>query len=173
MAENIEIKARCGDLRKAARIARRLGARRLGVEWQRDTYFALSSERARRGARFKLRERKGGAQLIPYVRPTDSAPKRSQYLIIPVRNPRTARALLSDILGVAAVVEKRRTIFLLDNVRIHLDRVRGLGTFIEFEAVVGKGRAARAQAQEQVKHLMSEFGISRADLLPLSYAEMM
>ena len=57
MAENIEIKARCADLRKAARIARRLGARLLGAERQRDTYFALPRGRAAVGARLKLRER--------------------------------------------------------------------------------------------------------------------
>lgn len=182
MAENIEIKARYADLRKAARIARRLGARPHGVERQRDTYFVVLRERAKQGARLKLRERwaltaKGRAnrttaQLIPYIRPSVSAPKRSRYVVLPVEGSLSLRSLLSGILGVASVVEKRRAIYLLGNVRIHLDRVRGLGSFIEFEAVVGKGRNTRVRSKAQVESLIREFGIRPSDLITASYAEM-
>ncbi len=185
MAENIEIKARCADLREATRIARRLGARPLGIERQRDTYFGLPLSRAAAGARLKLRERwpaanqrataassSTSAQLIPYARPSIAGPKRSRYAVIPVEEPHMVRSLLSDMLGVVKVVDKRRTVFLLDNVRIHLDRVRGLGTFLEFEAVVGRGRGARARCRGKVKALLAEFAVRPSDLLTASYAEM-
>jgi len=181
-SENIEIKARCADLRKAARIARRLGARRLAIERQRDTYFVLPRRRVRQGARLKLRERwqaiagkipkRITAQLIPYLRPSAAAPKRSRYAVIPVEGEHSLRKLLAGVLGVAAVIVKRRAIYLLENVRIHLDRVKGLGSFIEFEAVVGKGRNARAHCKARVKSLLSDFGIRPCDLMTASYAEM-
>jgi len=182
MSENIEIKARYADLRKAARIARRLGARPHGVERQRDTYFVVPPNRARQGARLKLRERWmtltngsqewSGAQLIPYLRPSVAAPKRSRYSVLAVEDGWILRSLFSEILGVASVVEKRRAIYLLGNVRIHLDRVRGLGSFIEFEAVVGKGRNTRVRSKAQVESLIREFGIRPSDLITASYAEM-
>jgi len=182
MSENIEIKARYADLRKAGRIARSLGARLLAVERQCDTYFVLPPDRVKQGARLKLRERwtcgadgsskRTLAQLIPYVRPSVAAPKRSRYVVLPVEEARPLRDLLGDLLGVASVVEKRRTIFLLENVRIHLDRVRGLGSFIEFEAVIGRGKGVRARCKTLVKSLISEFGIRPLDLITTSYAEM-
>ena len=182
MSENIEIKARYADLRKAARIARRLGARLLAVERQRDTYFLLPRRSVRQGARLKLRERwvaaAGGrakettAQLIPYVRPTVAAPKRSRYAVLPVAVPQPLRTLLAEILGVASVIVKQRTIFLLENVRIHLDRVRGLGAFIEFEAVIGKGANTRPRSRSRVGTLIREFGIPPSALITASYAEM-
>lgn len=40
-----------------------------------------------------------------------------------------------ETLGVLVVVEKVRRLLLWHNARIHLDKVRDLGTFIEIEAV--------------------------------------
>ena len=44
-------------------------------------------------------------------------------------------AALSETLGVDVVVEKRRHLLLWETVRIHLDEVTGLGSFLELEAV--------------------------------------
>lgn len=180
MSENIEIKACYTDLRKAARIAQRLGARLLGVERQRDTYFALQPDRSAAGGRLKLRERvclsgrqrPAVAHLIPYFRPLKTGPKRSRYAVIPVEDARLIRQLLGRLLGVARIVVKRRTIYLWKNVRIHLDSVRGHGTFIEFEALVGQGRLARRRAYRQVDALLQKFGIAPGDLISTSYGEM-
>jgi predicted adenylyl cyclase CyaB len=181
MSENIEIKARYPHLCKGEGIARRLGARPMGIERQRDTYFGVPPDRARQGARLKLRERwtltaaglrRRSAQLIPYLRPNVAAPRRSDYSILPVETPGPMRSLLSKVLGVSAVVEKQRTVFLLGNTRIHLDRVRGLGAFIEFEALVGRGRGAKVRARARVKALMAQFGVSPEALITTSYAEM-
>jgi adenylate cyclase, class 2 len=49
------------------------------------------------------------------------------------------RAALSSALGIKVVVAKKRSLFLWNEVRIHLDEVKGLGNFIEFEAVAGYG----------------------------------
>ena len=48
-------------------------------------------------------------------------------------------AALSETLGVDVVVEKRRHLLLWKTVRIHLDEVTGLGSFVELEAVAGAG----------------------------------
>ncbi len=127
---NIEIKARCGDLAEARRVATALATEHVGVDRQVDTYFRT------RSGRLKLRESSlSGGQLIPYLRPDQAGPKRSDYQVIPVPSPGETKRLLSELLGVHRIVEKEREIFLVDNVRIHLDRVAGLGDFNVMEAL--------------------------------------
>ena len=74
------------------------------------------------------------------------------------------------------MVDKRREIFLVDNVRIHLDEVTGLGTFLEFEAVLGPAADGRTVDEEegrrQLAELRTRFGLRDADLLTGSYGEM-
>lgn len=161
---NIEIKARCEDLAAAREVAERIATRRVGVDHQVDTYFTT-----RRG-RLKLRVSSlSGGQLIPYLRPDESGPKRSHYQIVPVPDPPRLERLLGEVLGVHRVVRKRREIFLVDNVRIHLDEVEGLGSFLELEAVYDGSGAAEAEEREKVARLMETLGLAEGDLLGTSY----
>ncbi len=82
------------------------------------------------------------------------------------------KARLAEALEVRCVVQKRREIFLVDNVRIHLDAVVGLGDFLEFEAVLGPAADDEA-GRAQLDRLIKTFAIDPADLLPGSYAEML
>lgn len=161
---NLEIKARCADLDAARLRAARLATEHVGVDHQVDTYFVTT-----RG-RLKLRESSlSGGQLVPYLRPDQAGPKRSDYRVIPVEDPASLKALLSEILGVHRVVDKQREIFLVDNVRIHLDRVEGLGTFLELEAVFDGDAAAEAEERRKVERLMLELGVDPGDLVATSY----
>ena len=164
---NIEIKARCDDLAAAREVAVRLATGHLGVDQQTDTYFAT------REGRLKLRESSlSGGQLIPYLRPDRAGPKRSDYQVLPVPDAAHLRRTLSEILGVHRVVRKRREIFLVDNVRIHLDEVDGLGTFVELEAVFDGSAASEDEEHAKVDRLMAELGIASDDLIEGSYEGM-
>ena len=164
LATNIEIKARCADLAAARAIARRVASEHVGLDRQVDTYFLT------RSGRLKLRESSlSGGQLIPYLRPDRPGPKRSDYQVVPVPDPPVLKRILSEILGVHRVVEKRREIFLCENVRIHLDRVEGLGDFLELEAVTDGTPAAEAAARRVVDQLMRELGVGEDDLVAVSY----
>jgi adenylate cyclase, class 2 len=163
---NIELKARLRDPQAARATALAAATKRLGVQHQVDTYFHC------RQGRLKLRQIDGlSAQLVWYARPDDLGPKASDYRLVPVSNPETLKAALSAALGVRGIVEKRREIFLVDNVRIHLDEVVGLGRFLEFEAVLGPG-VDDATGRCQLERLREQFGITPDDLLAGSYAEM-
>jgi adenylate cyclase, class 2 len=72
---------------------------------------------------------------------------------------------------VKAEVAKERRLFLWDGVRIHLDRVDGLGDFIEFEAVADAG-SDLSREEAQVATLRREFKIDDADLVAVGYCEM-
>jgi predicted adenylyl cyclase CyaB len=161
---NLEIKARCADLEAARERTRALATSHVGIDRQTDTYFAT-----RRG-RLKLRESSlSGGQLVPYLRPDQPGPKRADYGVIPVEEPERVKALLSEILGVHRVVRKVREIWLHENVRIHLDEVEGLGSFVELEAVYDGASKSLPAQESKVRVLMDRLGIREEDLVDVSY----
>jgi predicted adenylyl cyclase CyaB len=106
---------------------------------------------------------------VPYLRPDAPQARRSEYVVIPVPEPERTKALLSELLGVHRVVKKRREIALYQNVRIHLDRVEGLGDFVELEAVWDGDAAGEAEQRGKVAFLREALGIHAADLVAASY----
>jgi predicted adenylyl cyclase CyaB len=80
-------------------------------------------------------------------------------------------SLLRTALPEVAVVEKTRRLFLRENVRIHLDTVDGLGSFVELEAVAVPGSDLTAE-REAVDQLRRALEIVDDDLLGESYAEL-
>ncbi len=132
MRRNLEFKAQVGVLESLERVFGENGARFVGVLTQRDTYFNV------REGRLKLRETAGKkGELIFYRRAeSSSASMESNYDIAPVADGST-RDLLAAALGIKTVVEKTRRLLMLRNARIHLDDVKGLGNFLEFEVVSG------------------------------------
>ena len=161
---NLEIKARCADLAVARKRARRVATAWVGLDRQVDTYF-----RTPRG-RLKLRESSlAGAQLVPYLRPDLAGVRRSDYRVIPVAEAAGLKALLAEILGVHCVVRKEREIALHHDVRIHLDRVEGLGDFLELEAVLDGSPGTEEGARRRLAFLMDALDVAEADLVAASY----
>jgi adenylate cyclase class IV len=164
---NIEVKARCKDLTAAREAARSLGAEFAGILEQRDTYFVAAH------GRLKLREIAGAsAELIAYSRDDTAAVRGSDYRLIPVPDPAALRAALAAALGVRIEVVKRRELWLWRGVRIHLDEVSELGTFVELEAVMAAGEADE-EGHRKVAVLREALGIAEADLLARSYADLL
>jgi adenylate cyclase, class 2 len=143
-----------------------LGAEAQGVLVQCDTYFQTQS------GRLKLREEGAVAWLISYERADLAGQRESRYRIIEVAQAPELRAALSETLGVKVEVRKERRLFLWQgNVRIHLDKVDGLGDFIEFEAIVGPDSDLKRE-QAQVAKLREEFVIGDAALIGGSYCDL-
>jgi len=129
LARNIELKARDADPARSLQTSLDLGAEDRGWLQQLDTYFNVP-----RG-RLKLREQDGAAELIYYERSDDAIERESNYRIVPIYDPEGLKDALGAALGILVAVEKSRRLLLWRNVRIHLDEVPGLGSFIELEAV--------------------------------------
>ncbi|MCW2994031.1 MAG: cdd [Conexibacter sp.] len=126
---NVELKARDHDPEATLAAALGHGAADQGVLRQIDTYFA-----AREG-RLKLREEGGSATLIAYARADEATARTSAYHLVDVPDPAALKGALDAALGTVVVVEKFRRLLLWQDVRIHLDAVEGLGTWVELEAV--------------------------------------
>ena len=167
MPRNIEIKVALGGLDAARTTVTALGARYVATEEQVDRYFEVDVRR-----RVKLRTfGNGTAELIEYTRPETDSARVSNYEIKPVRDEH-ARACLVPKGPPQMVVRKQREIYLIDNVRVHLDTVDGLGTFLELEAVVDVAHD-EAVCRAQTQTLMQALGVRPTDCLRASYADLL
>jgi predicted adenylyl cyclase CyaB len=164
---NLELKARCADLAAARQAAGRLGARSAGLEVQTDTFFRVPA------GRLKLRQTEDRpAFLIWYDRPDRGEARISTYYLVPVSDAAVLKTALAAALGVRGEVHKRREVCHWHNVRIHLDEVAGLGSFVEFEAVLSAGQD-EATAHERLVQLTRALAILPADQLACSYADLL
>jgi len=161
---NFEFKARLRDEKRARAVLKQLGARLVGTDHQADTYFQVPS------GRLKVREGRIENALIYYRRSNTPRARRAtvDMMLLPRRN--SLRAILAAALGVRVVVDKRREIYFVRNVKIHLDRVRGLGKFVEVEAISRSGDLKRIRAQ--ARHFQKLFGIPSSEIVGKSYADL-
>ena len=166
---NIEIKAKYDDFKKAKRILCDIGAQFSWSGDQIDTYYIVKN------GKLKIRETSSGeCQLIPYFRDGTKDIKYSDYLLLPIEDIPSAKRLFSTILETETIVEKHRDVYLLNNTRIHLDDVNGLGKFIEFEDVqISDSKINHAFNKGYLKGLMDKFDIDDSRLIANSYRKLM
>jgi predicted adenylyl cyclase CyaB len=163
---NIELKARYDDLSRARRLCQGIDARDAGLLVQTDTYFNVAK------GRLKLREiEPKEAQLIWYSRSNHAQSRASEYVIVPVSDPTALKHILSLSLGVLTQIHKQRELLLWQNVRIHLDQVDGLGTFVEFEAVLSP-IDDEASGHARIAELRKSLLIQEEDLIQGSYSDL-
>jgi predicted adenylyl cyclase CyaB len=167
---NVELKASDPDPGRSRAACERIGAGDEGVLRQRDTYFEVSD------GRLKLRRQSGDdgdeAHLIHYRRADEPRQRASAYTIVDVHDPDGLESMLATALGASIVVEKRRHLFLWHDVRIHLDEVDGLGSFIELEALAPEDSDLSAE-HERIDRLRGELGIADERLCAAGYAQLL
>jgi adenylate cyclase len=166
MPRNIEIKARIADWEATSRAAARLADGPPQLLRQEDHFY-----RTTRG-RLKLRSVNDRTELIFYERPDVSGPKESQYLVLPIPEPQTARRLLELVHGCRGVVRKERWLYRSGQTRIHLDRVENLGDFIELEVVLRDDQSAE-YGEAIARRMMAELGIAPQQLVEGAYIDLL
>lgn len=168
MPTNIEIKYRCPDLAGVREAALKIGAVPTAKLDQADTFFRCAT------GRLKLREFGDGraADLIAYDRADAGETRASSYTIFRTDDAATLIEALSRSLGTRGVVRKQRELLLFRNVRIHLDRVEGLGDFCELESVIGD-EADEATAKRNLDELIDRAGLTRLEVVPVAYADLL
>jgi len=161
---NFEFKARLHNEPRVREALKRLNARFIGTDHQIDTYFRVPS------GRLKVRAGRLENALIFYRRSNLRRARQStvEMMLLPRRN--SLRAILARALGTLAVVDKRREIYFVKNVKIHLDRVRQLGKFLEVEAISRTGDAKKMRSQ--ARQFQELFGITAKDIVAESYSDL-
>jgi adenylate cyclase class IV len=152
---NLGIKMRSSHLHLALQRSLELGAENFGEEEQLDSYFRVA-----RG-RLKLRQRPSGAELISYMRRERLGPRKTEYRAIDVPAPERLKSAFISALGLLGEVEKSRWLLLADGIRIQLDQVPELGSFVELEASLEEASelgpvAGRLQVLRQLLELGDE-----------------
>lgn len=169
MPSNVEIKARIPEAELAALRAKaaEVASGAAKTLLQTDTFFATEK------GRLKLREfRDGTGELIYYERPDQPGPKHSSYTRSDCPEPASMREALDRALGVRGVVEKRREVFMAGQTRIHLDEVRGLGSFLELEVVLTSGQSVEA-GERIARDLLERLGIPAEALESAAYIDLL
>ena len=91
---------------------------------------------------------------------------------MPVADVAPLREALDAAYGTLGTVTKRRRVLLLEGVRIHLDDVEGLGSYLELEAVAETGSDLSGE-HEKVERLRKELGIEDWNLVSTSYSDLL
>ena len=168
MPANVEIKARIDSVDALLPLALALSA---GDQLQRisqdDTFFVAPH------GRLKLRVfGDGSGELIHYHRPDADGPKLSDYLLAPVAEPEALRAVLARACGLLGRVRKERILVLVGATRIHLDKVEGLGEFLELEVTLGDART-EAEGIAAAHQLMAQLQVEPSRLVRGAYLDLL
>lgn len=164
---NIEIKARCSNPTAIRNWLQSNNADYRGLDRQIDTYFQVPN------GRLKLREGTIECALIHYDRPNQTGPKHSTIRYYQPQASTDLKQTLIAALGLLVVVDKQRHIYFIDNVKFHVDEVKGLGAFVEIEAIDSSGDLGLEHLQTQCAHYQQALGIAQDDLVAVSYSDLL
>jgi predicted adenylyl cyclase CyaB len=163
---NIEIKAKCNNKDHIRKILEEKKADFKGIDFQTDIYFKCNK------GRLKLREGNIEYSFVYYDRENKSGPKKSEVIYYhPLKNT-ALKAILTSSLGILVTVKKQREIYFIDNIKIHIDKVNNLGSFIEIEAIDESGKIGEVNLRKQCKKYLDLFEIHDEDLINCSYSDM-
>jgi predicted adenylyl cyclase CyaB len=164
---NVEIKARIDTVESLAPRAAAIATAGPTEIFQDDTFFCCN------GGRLKLRAFSDSAgELIFYRRADMPGPKESFYVRSPTSEPNSLREALSLAYGVAGRVVKQRTLFLVGRTRVHLDRVRDLGEFLELEVVLRDDEPTEVGTHE-AHELMACLGVDSGQFIEGAYVDLL
>ena len=166
-ATNIEIKARVADLAHLRSVVESMADTKAEVLDQEDIFFAAPA------GRLKLRildEHTG--ELIHYHRPDAAEPRASRYRIAPTSDPLAMKTILVQVLPVTGSVRKRRLVYHLGQTRVHLDKVEGLGDFLELEVVLRPDQP-EAEGVAIAHDLLHRLGIARDHHVQTAYIDLL
>ena len=164
----VELKARVDDHDFLRKKLSALGTKHAGTFQQTDIYFKVPE------GRLKLREVKDDstAELIYYERENIAGPKRDDAFILRVQEPEELKKILKKILTPLIVIEKVREIYRYRGTQIHLDTVKKLGKFIEFERQTPDDPKRIEKDRLILEKLMKKLKIDPNNLESLSYSDL-
>ncbi|HXK35167.1 MAG TPA: class IV adenylate cyclase [Candidatus Paceibacterota bacterium] len=166
--KNIELKVNIkNDKKKLQKKLKFIHAIHKGIINQQDIYFNCLS------GRLKLRNNNNKKyELIFYLRPNKKISKTSNYQIIELskKSINSIKNILGIVCGFKNTVKKTRDLWFLKNTRIHLDKVFGIGNFLELETLVKRNLKA---AKKEHGNIIKILDLERYKKYSGSYSDML
>ncbi len=163
---NFEFKAKVESLEQYENKLLTLKPQFKGIDYQKDTYFNVKK------GRLKLREGNIENSLINYEREDTCKAKESQVLLYQHQPNAALKDILIKQLGVKVVVNKKRKIYFVDNVKFHFDTLENLGTFVEVEAIDAENKFTIEELKAQCDKYFEFFELTEQDLVKKSYSDL-
>lgn len=167
--KNYEFKARVNELQKYENKLLTLNPKYIGLDHQIDTYFNTKCDR------LKLREGNIENSLINYERQNIKGSKESKIILYRHKPDKALKNILIKQLGIKVIVNKKRKIYFIDNVKFHFDIVEGLGKFIEVEAIDDSQKHTKYTIEylkKQCDKYFNFFDFNKADIVSDSYSDL-
>lgn len=161
--KDFTVKAKLANAEEIEQVLRDLGAIFIGKDIQTDHYFETS-----RG-KLKWREAVIENLITHYERVEDSGIERTcvyRYDLNPTQDQIDELQRNHRLIG---VIKKERRIYILNNVKIHIDRLSDIEQFIEIEAIDREGEFTADELKDQCLRVKSMLHIAEKDLIPTGY----
>ena len=165
LMQNIEFKAELRNLEAARQQCRLLGPSALVCLCSATRIFGW-----RTAGSSGARSMASAIQWVYYHRPDRVSPRMSNYTIL--TDVQAKRRWGTRSLKPWLVVDKTRELWTFGELRINLDVVKGLGTFLEFEAVVSRRFNVKA-CHELIARLRESFAPLLGEPISVSYSDLM
>lgn len=164
--KNFEFKAKVDSIEDYENKLLKLNPVFKGTDHQIDTYFNTTK------GRLKLREGNIENSLIHYDRENINDSKLSNIILYQHEPNVALKNILTQQLGVKIIVDKKRKIYFIENVKFHFDIVDSLGTFIEVEAIDNKAEFTIEQLKGQCDQYFDYFELTKLQLIDKSYSDL-
>ncbi len=162
----VEFKAAIPDIIAAEEKLKTLSPFFKGEDHQIDTYFNIPD------GRLKLREGHIENALIWYDRANEAGNKLSNVSLYKHQPSAALKEILTKANGIKAIVDKKRKIYFIDNVKFHFDHVKDLGEFMEVEAIDEDGSLGTDHIKAQCEHYAAFFGVTQEHYISYSYSDL-
>ncbi len=157
------LKARITDLDRFHERLRELSAKFVGIDHQRDHYFATH--------RGKLKWRQGTIEnlITHYERIAEQGAERTivyRYDLHPTPEDLDELRRSSQLIQ---TIEKTRHIYLIGHIKIHLDQLPSGDQFIEIEAIDRTNQFSHAELMQHCLELQQKLSIPSENRVPTGY----
>lgn len=163
MPKNLELKIKIDsldDLKKRLK-ENRIGLREILI--QKDIYYSINE------GLLKLRIENSKSSLIYYMRNELSSKRWSDFEYVKFTSA-DAEKFFNNFLKKEVIVSKVRELYIYNNTKIHLDKVKGLGSFVELETIVVKGLK---DAEVRFNHMISVLKLDTEKQIRASYKDLL
>ena len=178
MGMEVEVKAYAEDLKEVEARIREMGAELTWEGEQVDTYYNHPErDFAKTDEALRIRNEKSDSFLTYKGPKVDELSKTREEIQFSIENAEAAGKVLVKLgFSTAGIVKKYRKKFKLQDLKISLDRVDGLGDFVEVEALdTNRSEHEVSKTRDRIIAIMDELGLEkreRTSYLELLYTEL-